>query len=63
MIVDRIQREHGLTGLLHLTCVNATTAQIAGVVEQARNSASGTSWPCAAIPPAAPRVPEDGRRL
>ena len=24
MIVDRIQREHGLTAMAHLTCVNAT---------------------------------------
>jgi methylenetetrahydrofolate reductase (NADPH) len=36
MIVDRIQREHGLTAMLHLTCVNATQAQVAEVVEQAR---------------------------
>src|SRR5271167_2012408 len=35
MIVDRIQREHGLTAMLHLTCVNATQTQIAEVVEQA----------------------------
>src|ERR1700689_5680667 len=28
MIVDRIQREHGLTAMLHLTCVNATQAQV-----------------------------------
>src|SRR6476646_6189114 len=31
MIVDRIQREHGLTAMAHLTCVNATEAQIAEV--------------------------------
>src|SRR5208337_5054119 len=36
MIVDRIQRQHGLTAMLHLTCVNATQTQIAEVVEQAR---------------------------
>jgi methylenetetrahydrofolate reductase (NADPH) len=36
MIVDRIQREHGLTAMLHLTCVNATQAQVGEVVEQAR---------------------------
>jgi methylenetetrahydrofolate reductase (NADPH) len=36
MIVDRIQREHGLTAMLHLTCVNATTQQVGEVVDQAR---------------------------
>src|SRR5580692_2358024 len=36
MIVDRIQREHNLTALLHLTCVNATQAQVGEVVAQAR---------------------------
>src|SRR5713226_3963931 len=36
MIVDRIQREHGLTAMLHLTCVNATKEQLAEVVMQAR---------------------------
>lgn len=37
MIVDRIQREHGLTAMLHLTCVNATQEQLAAVVTQARS--------------------------
>ena len=36
MIVDRIQREHGLTTVLHLTCVNATQEEIGSVVAQAR---------------------------
>ncbi len=36
MIVDRIQREHNLPALMHLTCVNATKEQIAEVVAQAR---------------------------
>src|ERR1700689_1130762 len=36
MIVDRIQREHGLTAMLHLTCVSATEAQVGEVIEQAR---------------------------
>src|SRR5580698_7544590 len=36
MIVDRIQREHGLTAMLHLTCVNATRAQLDEVIAQAR---------------------------
>lgn len=36
MIVDRIQREHGLTAMSHLTCVNATKEELRGVIEQAR---------------------------
>ncbi|MBI3414481.1 MAG: methylenetetrahydrofolate reductase [NAD(P)H] [Verrucomicrobia bacterium] len=36
MIVDRIQREHGLTAMSHLTCVNATRAQIGEVLAQAK---------------------------
>lgn len=35
-IVDRIQREHGLTALAHLTCVGSTREQIREVAEQAR---------------------------
>jgi methylenetetrahydrofolate reductase (NADPH) len=35
-IVDRIQREHGLTAMSHLTCVNATREEIGQVIEQAR---------------------------
>jgi methylenetetrahydrofolate reductase (NADPH) len=35
-IVDRIQREHGLTAMMHLTCVNSTKEQICGLIEQAR---------------------------
>ncbi len=36
MIVDRIQRQHGLTAMAHLTCVNSTKEQLRGVIEQAR---------------------------
>lgn len=36
MVVERIQRDHGLTALAHLTCVNATRAEIAEIVQQAR---------------------------
>jgi methylenetetrahydrofolate reductase (NADPH) len=36
MIVDRIQREHRLTTVLHLTCVNATREQVGEVIGQAR---------------------------
>ena len=35
-IVDRIQREHDLTTMMHLTCVNATRDQLRDVVEEAR---------------------------
>jgi methylenetetrahydrofolate reductase (NADPH) len=35
-IVDRIQREQGLTTVAHLTCVNATRDQTRAVLEQAR---------------------------
>jgi methylenetetrahydrofolate reductase (NADPH) len=36
MIVDRIQREHQLTAMSHLTCVNATEAELRAVLLQAR---------------------------
>lgn len=36
MVVERIQRDHGLTALAHLTCVNAKRGEIAEVIEQAR---------------------------
>ena len=35
-IVDRIQREQGLTAMAHMTCVNATREDTASVLEQAR---------------------------
>jgi methylenetetrahydrofolate reductase (NADPH) len=35
-IVERIQREHHLTAMAHLTCVNATRAQVRDVFEEAR---------------------------
>jgi methylenetetrahydrofolate reductase (NADPH) len=37
MIVDRIQRGHGLTAMAHLTCVDATLQQIGEVLAQARS--------------------------
>ena len=36
MIVDRIQRQHGLTAMAHLTCVNSTKEQLADVLAEAR---------------------------
>ena len=35
-IVDRIQREHGLTSMMHLTCVNSTREQLGAVLAEAR---------------------------
>ena len=35
-IVDRIQREQGITAMAHLTCVNATVAETTAVREQTR---------------------------
>src|SRR6478672_810942 len=37
MIVDRIQREHGLTAVAHLTCVSATKEQIRDLLGQIRS--------------------------
>src|SRR5438874_10242863 len=34
MIVDRIQREHGMTAVAHLTCVSATQEQIRDLLGQ-----------------------------
>jgi methylenetetrahydrofolate reductase (NADPH) len=36
MIVDRIQRDHGLTGLAHLTCVNHTREEVRALLEKIR---------------------------
>ncbi len=35
-IVDRIQREHALTAMMHLTCVNSTREQLGEVLAEAR---------------------------
>lgn len=37
MIVDRIQKQHGLTAVAHLTCVSATKEEIRGLLEQIRS--------------------------
>jgi methylenetetrahydrofolate reductase (NADPH) len=37
MIVDRIQKQHQLTAVAHLTCVNATREQIGALLEQIRS--------------------------
>src|SRR5512137_1991153 len=36
MIVDRIQGQHGLTAVAHLTCVSATREQISDLLSQIR---------------------------
>ena len=36
-IVDRIQREHKITAMSHLTCVNATAEELGGVLNQAKS--------------------------
>jgi methylenetetrahydrofolate reductase (NADPH) len=36
MIVDRIQRQHHLTAMAHLTCVGSTVAQLRSVLDEAR---------------------------
>jgi methylenetetrahydrofolate reductase (NADPH) len=36
-IVDRIQREHGLPAMMHLTCVNSTQEELGGVLAAARD--------------------------
>src|SRR3954463_4690099 len=36
MIVDRIQRQHGLTAMAHLTCVNSTADQLREVLAEAK---------------------------
>ena len=36
MIVDRIQRQHGLTALAHLTCVNHTRDEVRALLERIR---------------------------
>jgi len=35
-IVDRLQREHAMPAMMHLTCVNATREELRAVVEEAR---------------------------
>ena len=36
MIVDRIQKQHGMTAVAHLTCVNHTREQVAELLEKIR---------------------------
>ena len=50
MIVDRIQQQHGLTALAHLTCVNHTREQVADLLEKTARSAARIFSRFAAIP-------------
>ncbi len=52
-IVDRIQRQHGLPALAHLTCVNHTRDEVGVLLEKIRALGCKTFWRCAAIRPAA----------
>ena len=36
-IVERIQRDHGLTTMMHLTCVNSTKEELASVLAEAKS--------------------------
>ncbi len=36
-IVDRLQREHGVPAMMHLTCVNSTRDQLREIIEEARS--------------------------
>src|SRR5581483_7866910 len=35
-IVERLQKEHGIVTMSHLTCVNATVAELRSVLDEAR---------------------------
>src|SRR5437762_10539734 len=37
MIVERIQNDHGLTAVAHLTCLNSTREQIGDLLKQIRD--------------------------
>ena len=47
-IVDRMQREHGLTAMAHVTCVSFTRAGMQVFLDEAASLASRTFLPCAA---------------
>lgn len=52
LIVDRIQRGHGLPALTHLTCVGSTREQIRAVAAQARDLGIGNILALRGDPPA-----------
>jgi methylenetetrahydrofolate reductase (NADPH) len=61
-IVDRIQREFGLTSMMHLTCVNSTREQLREVIEEARSRGINNLLALRGDPPGGtgPWVPVDG---
>ena len=50
-IVDRLQREHDLTAMTHLTCVGSTRAQLADVLTEARSRGIGNVLALRGDPP------------
>ena len=63
MIVDRIQGQHGLTAVAHLTCVCATKEQIRDLLAQIRALGVQQSAGPARRPARRRRIPGDPRRL
>src|SRR5438046_10229128 len=61
MIVDRIQREHGLTAVAHLTCVCATQEQIRDLLGQLRDLGVRNVLALRADPPAGSEFHPDPR--
>lgn len=61
-IVDRIQRDFGLTSMMHLTCVNSTREQLRDVIEEARGRGIRNLLALRGDPPggSGPWVPVDG---
>ena len=63
MIVDRIQRQHGLTALAHLTCVGHTREQVRGLLEKIRALGCKNILALRGDPPERRRISADARRL
>ena len=61
-IVDNIQRKHGLTAMMHLTCVNSTREELREVVEEARGRGVQNIMALRGDPPGGvgPWVPAEG---
>ena len=63
MIVDRIQRQHGLTALAHLTCVGHTRGQVRELLEKIRSLGCKNILALRGDPPGGWRISADARRL
>src|SRR3954471_4904943 len=61
-IVERIQQEHHIPAMMHLTCVNSTREQLRGVIEDARSRGIRNILALRGDPPGGtgPWVPVDG---